>query len=127
MHCRNCATQLHDQAIACTQCGLPPRSGTKFCWSCAKETAPGAVVCPGCGVSLAPPSTQTSRLAAGICAVVVGAFGVHKFILGYYLEGGIMLGVTLITCGWGGIVMGVIGLVEGIIYLTKNDAEFHQL
>jgi type IV secretory pathway TrbD component len=35
-----------------------------------------------------------------------------------------MLLVTLLTCGIGGIVMWVIGLVEGISYLTKSDAEF---
>lgn len=35
-----------------------------------------------------------------------------------------MLVVTVITCGWGGIAMGLIGLIEGILYLTKPDAEF---
>ncbi|HNY30546.1 MAG TPA: TM2 domain-containing protein [Fibrobacteria bacterium] len=64
------------------------------------------------------------KLPAGICAVLVGAFGVHKFILGYQREGIIMLLVTILTCGIGGGVMGVIGLVEGIIYLTKTDEEF---
>lgn len=64
------------------------------------------------------------KIPAGICAVLVGAFGVHKFILGYQREGVIMLLVTILTCGIGGGVMGVIGLVEGIIYLTKTDEEF---
>ena len=36
-----------------------------------------------------------------------------------------MLVVTVITCGFGGMVMGVIGLVEGIMYLTKSDEEFY--
>jgi len=35
-----------------------------------------------------------------------------------------MLLITVLTCGWGGIVVGIIGLVEGIIYLTKTDEEF---
>ena len=35
-----------------------------------------------------------------------------------------MLVVTLVTCGLGGFVMGVIGLIEGIIYLTKTPEEF---
>lgn len=64
------------------------------------------------------------KIPAGICAVLIGAFGVHKFILGYQREGIIMLLVTILTCGIGGSVMGVIGLVEGIIYLTKTDEEF---
>jgi len=30
----------------------------------------------------------------------------------------------VLTCGIGGCVMHVIGLIEGIIYLTKSDEEF---
>ena len=37
-----------------------------------------------------------------------------------------MLLVTLLTCGVGGAVMGIIGLVEGVLYLTKSDDEFYQ-
>jgi len=36
----------------------------------------------------------------------------------------IMLVVSLVTCGVGYVVMSVIGLVEGIIYLTKSPEEF---
>jgi TM2 domain-containing membrane protein YozV len=60
----------------------------------------------------------------GICGIFLGALGIHKFILGYKTEGIIMLCITIFTCGYGGIVMGLIGLVEGIIYLTKNDQDF---
>jgi len=35
-----------------------------------------------------------------------------------------MLCVTVFTCGYGGIIIGLIGLIEGIIYLTKSDQEF---
>ena len=35
-----------------------------------------------------------------------------------------MLLVSLLTCGIGFFVMGVIGLIEGIIYLMKSDEEF---
>ena len=30
--------------------------------------------------------------------------------------------ITIFTCGAGGII----GLIEGIIYLTKSDEDFHQ-
>ena len=69
-------------------------------------------------------SKASNKLAAGICGILVGSFGVHKFVLGYTTSGLIMLLVTLLTCGFGGIVMHVIGLIEGIIYLTKSDEEF---
>jgi hypothetical protein len=30
----------------------------------------------------------------------------------------------LVTCGIGGAVTSIIGLIEGIVYLTKSDEEF---
>ncbi|MBN2162986.1 MAG: TM2 domain-containing protein [Pontiellaceae bacterium] len=64
------------------------------------------------------------KVPAAICGILLGSFGVHKFILGYTKEGIIMLAVTLVTCGVGASIMGIIGLVEGILYLTKSDEEF---
>lgn len=66
----------------------------------------------------------SKKIAAGICALLLGSLGIHKFILGYTTEGIIMLLVTLLTCGFGAIVSWVIGLIEGITYLTKTDEEF---
>ncbi|MCG9891191.1 MAG: TM2 domain-containing protein [Thermosynechococcaceae cyanobacterium MS004] len=75
------------------------------------------------------PNSEVSskKLVAGICGILLGSFGVHKFILGYTTEGIILLAVTLVTCGIGGFFTGILGLVEGIIYLTKTDAEFESL
>ena len=64
------------------------------------------------------------KIAAGICGILLGAFGIHKFILGYTTEGIIMLVATVATCGFGAMVTSIIGLAEGIIYLTKTDEEF---
>lgn len=70
------------------------------------------------------PAGADKKVAAGICGILLGALGIHKFILGYTTEGVIMLLVTLLTCGIGGSVMWIIGLIEGIIYLTKSDEDF---
>ncbi len=67
------------------------------------------------------------KIAAGICGILLGSLGIHKFVLGYTTEGLIMLLVTIFTCGFAGLVFGVIGLIEGIIYLTKTDAEFYDI
>jgi TM2 domain-containing membrane protein YozV len=71
---------------------------------------------------------SNKKLAAGLTGVFLGAFGVHKFILGYTKPAIVMLVVSLaggaVTCGLASFVMGVIGLIEGIIYLTKTTAEF---
>ncbi len=76
---------------------------------------------------------DNKKILAGILAIVLGAFGIHKFILGYQKEGIILLAITLIgivlSCVGIGIfvvwITGLIGLVEGIIYLTKSDEEFY--
>ena len=72
---------------------------------------------------------ENKKLIAGILAIVLGGFGIHKFILGYQKEGIIMLVVTLvigaITCGIAASAVWIIGLIEGIIYLTKSDKEFY--
>ena len=71
---------------------------------------------------------SNKKLAAGLTGIFLGAFGIHKFILGYNRPALIMLLVTLVggvvTCGLASFVMGVIGLIEGIIYLTKTPEEF---
>ncbi len=78
-------------------------------------------------------SRASNKIAAGLCGILLGAFGVHKFILGYSGTGGLMLAISLcsllgIFCCFlsvfGYFAMHVIGLVEGIIYLTKSDEEF---
>ncbi|BAY52258.1 hypothetical protein NIES2134_101380 [Thermostichus vulcanus NIES-2134] len=65
------------------------------------------------------------KLAAGICGILLGALGIHKFVLGYNTEGLIMLLLSLLTCGLAAPVMGIIGLIEGIMYLSKSDQEFY--
>jgi len=57
---------------------------------------------------------------AGLMGIFLGGFGAHKFVLGYSKEGIIQIVVTFATCGVGSII----GLIEGIIYITKSDQEF---
>ncbi len=76
---------------------------------------------------------DNKKILAGILAILFGSLGVHKFILGYNKEGIILLAVTLLgyatTCIVVGAfffwIPGLIGLIEGIIYLTKSDEEFY--
>jgi TM2 domain-containing membrane protein YozV len=71
-----------------------------------------------------PNNIESKRVIAGILGILLSPLGIHKFILGYKKEGLIMLLVSVLTCGIGAGVMGIIGLIEGIIYLTKSDEEF---
>lgn len=69
-------------------------------------------------------SGESKRVLAGILGIILGPFGVHKFVLGYTTQGIIMLVATIVTCGFGAAITSIIGLIEGIIYLTKSDEEF---
>lgn len=98
-------------------------------------TAGGATGYPGYGggypgypayTDPAITAQASNKIAAGICGILLGALGVHKFILGYTGAGVVMLLITLLTCGFGAIVTSIIGIVEGIIYLSKTDADFVQ-
>ena len=73
------------------------------------------------------PVGADKKIAAGICGILLGALGIHKFILGYTKEGIIMLLISVLTCGFGAFVTSIIGLIEGIIYLTKSDEEFSRI
>jgi TM2 domain-containing membrane protein YozV len=70
------------------------------------------------------PAGAEKKIAAGICGILLGALGIHKFILGYTKQGVIMLLVSILTLGFLAWIMGIIGIIEGIIYLTKSDEEF---
>jgi TM2 domain-containing membrane protein YozV len=69
------------------------------------------------------PKQENKKVLAGVLALIFGSLGIHKFILGYTQEGIIQLVISIVTCGLGGII----GFIEGIIYLTKSDEEFYQI
>lgn len=69
-----------------------------------------------------PIRQENKKVLAGVLGILLGGLGVHKFVLGYTQEGIIQLVIGVCTCGIGGLI----GLIEGIIYLTKTDEEFYQ-
>ncbi|QDT15896.1 TM2 domain-containing protein [Alienimonas californiensis] len=76
------------------------------------------------------------KILAGVLGIAAGGLGVHKFVLGMTTPGIIMLAVTVGStiaspCLFfvpllAPVAMTVIGLIEGVIYLTKSDEEFYQ-
>ncbi len=74
------------------------------------------------------------KTAAGLLAIFLGFWGVHKFYLGFTSAGLVYLLintigwiVTIFLLGLPNFILGIIAFIEGIIYLTKTDEEFHQL
>jgi len=70
------------------------------------------------------PAGADKKIICGIFGILLGALGIHKFILGYTKEGIIMLLISILTVGFAAGFVALIGLIEGIIYLTKSDADF---
>lgn len=72
-----------------------------------------------------------SHIVAGLLAIFLGCFGIHKFYLGYNSIGIVMLAVTVmgsvVSFGLAGMVMTVVGIVEGIIYLVVGQASFDRI
>ncbi len=129
---------------------------SKYCSHCGGENNPDAKFCALCGADMkvaAQPEYQEpqyqqnthtqpeyqqaqpaysnqggqvndpnrkDRVAAAIFGIVLGSFGVHKFYLG-----NIGMGILYLCFFWTGIPA-IIGFIEGIIYLTENDEEFHE-
>ncbi len=83
-----------------------------------------------------PPYTTVSpsskdHVAAGLLAIFLGTFGIHKFYLGYNTQGFIMLAVSILagmlTFGIAAGVIWVIAVIEGVLYLTKNQSDFDRI
>ena len=57
---------------------------------------------------------SNKKLAAGLLGIFLGAFGIHKFVLGYTKPGLIMLLISLVggvvSCGVASFVIGVLNL-----------------
>lgn len=81
--------------------------------------------------TLSDAELSNKKLAAGLLGIFLGHLGIHKFVLGYTTPGVIMLVVAyvggVITCGFSWVVISIIGLIEGIIYLTKSNEEFRTM
>jgi TM2 domain-containing membrane protein YozV len=112
----------------CTKCGAVNDESAQYCASCNAPMSSTGGYQPMQSVNQGASGAMTDwkamgadkKIVAGICGILLGGFGVHKFVLGYTTEGIIQIVITLVTCGAGSIV----GLVEGIIYLTKSDEDF---
>jgi hypothetical protein len=84
MHCRNCGTQVADQAEICVKCGVRPANGKNFCQNCGAETNAAQELCVKCGVRLRGGVGEGKDwLTALLLAIFVGWAGAHRFYTGH--------------------------------------------
>lgn len=60
------------------------------------------------------------KVTAGVLGILLGGLGIHKFYLG---QPG--MGILYILFCWTSIPT-IIGLIEGILYLTSSEEEFNK-
>lgn len=140
--CSNCGTVNADDATFCTNCGTQivavqmPVGGVqvqqKLCTNCKRPINVTLSTCPFCGViqqganqyagtpGVPIQSGSKNKVTAGLLGIFLGTLGVHKFYLG---QTG--LGILYLVFCWTGIPS-IIGLIEGIVYLTMTDLAFAQ-
>lgn len=69
---------------------------------------------PQAGMEPPPGYIQKSRTAAGVLAILLGAYGIHSFYLGNTSRGLMQLLISLLGCGVGAIIMLVWGILDGV-------------
>ncbi len=125
--CPSCGASIGPNDTECKYCG------EKITRSVTQNSQPAQTNSNG-GLNIPPnvmnqfyeaPATQMdpswpvkNKVAAGLLAIFLGGIGVHKFYLGK-----IGMGVLYIIFCWT-YIPALIGLVEGIIYLTQSDEAF---
>jgi len=67
-----------------------------------------------------PPPSPKTKMVAGLLGLFLGAWGVHRFYLGFTNIGIWQIVVTIVTCGIGGLW----GVIEGILYLASDDPKW---
>ena len=113
-----------------------PRAGLQVDFAVSGEAAEEVFPLPG-GNPLADAfgPGYKSPIAAGLLALFLGQFGIHKFYLGYNSQGVVLLAGTfisfLLVFAFIGIIplmiIGIVCIIEAIIYLTKSEAEFNAI
>lgn len=70
----------------------------------------------------APGGSDSKRIAAGICAIIIGTLGIQYFIIGKPVAGVLTILLSLCTCG----LWQLVTIVQGIMMLTMTDEQFRQ-
>lgn len=130
--------------MTCPQCGAPLADGVTKCNYCGEPVPQAASQQPPQPAYQQPPVYQQqqpvyqqpqmyqqqmndgidpawpikSKITAGVLALILGGLGIHKFYLG-----NVGMGILYLLFCWTYIPC-IIGLIEGIIYLTSNDHNF---
>lgn len=92
--------------------------GMIACGACDKTLHETAPICPHCGASQRSRGYK-SKVAAGLLAIFLGGFGVHRFYLGQWW------GIFYLLLFWT-MVPGLVALIEGIVFLATGQESWDE-
>lgn len=93
MYCSNCGHEVHEKAIACPKCGVPPRLEKKYCPNCGIKAHAEQFRCAKCGFRL--PATVPLKEAGDPFYVIVKAIS-----LGYFAALGLFVMLGALYSAW---------------------------
>ncbi|MDH5766403.1 MAG: NINE protein [Gammaproteobacteria bacterium] len=88
-----------------------------FCRDCGHKISRTATSCPSCGAK--QNLGGRSKVAAGLLAIFLGGFGIHRFYLGQWW------GIFYLLVFWTGIP-GLISLIEGLVFLLCSEDSWNE-
>ena len=141
-----------EKKVFCLNCNAEVKPGSKFCTKCgtvieqnkssnailsndrlarSSKVNNSAITQPSEYSDPSWDEIKSKKTTAGIIGLFFGAFGAHKFVIGYQKEGFIYLGDSVvggtISCGGALAVTSILALIESIMLLTKTPEEFKRL
>jgi TM2 domain-containing membrane protein YozV len=118
--CAQCGAPLDENLAACKYCGEPSQIQPQQ----QQYQAQQVYQQPPINQQFQQPVYESyvntkSKTTAGILGILLGGLGVHKFYLGR-----IGTGILYILFCWT-YIPSIIGLIEGITYLTSSEEKFY--
>lgn len=113
------------ESAKCPQCGAGIEPNTVNCKYCGEPLSQQQIAQPQAAYNqqqqtggINPNWPIKDKTTAGLLAILLGDFGIHKFYLG---KTG--LGILYLLLSWS-LIPAVIGVIEGISYLSSDDYNF---
>ena len=131
MFCKYCGKEIEDGKEVCNECASTetkveePKQENVVIEEPKEEntnnnTTTHTYVNTNSATSNTTNSSAKSKVGAGIMGILLGAFGVHNFYLGYTGKAVAQLLIKFLSCGFLSPISGIWGLIEGIMILTGD-------
>lgn len=126
MYCKNCGSEMNENAAVCLNCGAAKNVGKGYCANCGNAVNENASVCLSCGAAISSGKSgngqagDKQKTVAGLLAIFLGHLGIHWFYLGFKNKAITNIVISLVSAvlvfAFGIGIFGFIGLLIYNIY-----------